>query len=122
MKPFTLLCRSIFADMGEIDFDRLNPVDRRRLCAAYVRGNPECVETLLCAIRPESIAEEISALISHPDRDQAVSECDVFDLAQTIRDAAYPNAALLLDVEAEYAHEWRQWRKEMPALAQKQAS
>ena len=123
MKTFAALSAELFGDYGaDFDFDRLNERDLRALCAAYVRENADAATYLLESLRPESVASDLATLIEHPSREDALTECDVFDLAREIYDGIYPNESLLADVEGELARRWRMYRQEeRPAMAMRQA-
>lgn len=120
---FAALAAELFADYGaDFDFERLNAIDKRRLCAAYVRECADSASYLLEAIRPEAVNGALATLIEHPSRDGALTHCDVFDLAREFYDGIYPNESLLADVEGELARRWRMYRQEeRPAMAMRQA-
>lgn len=111
----------LFADVGYITFDRLNEIDRRRLCAAYVRGDPSILDDLLVSIRRERIAEQIARLIEHSSRAEAMQNCDVYDLAAELWDGLFPDDDLASLVQSEMDRCWKTFEREVPAMARVQA-
>lgn len=106
------LAFELFREQGEIDFAELEPVDQRRLAAAYVRENAEfIVEDLFAELRPESVACHLATMIEHGGPDQAIAETDVFELAREIRRACWPNEALAVTCDAELAYQRRQFER-----------
>lgn len=105
LKHFPALAAELLADYGtRIDLDRLNEVDKRRLCAAMLRDDPTAITLVL----PPELAPHIADLIEGCN-DCASVEGDWVDLLLALRRASYPNAELerLVQGELDYLYGMR---------------
>lgn len=108
MTTFNDLALEILTDMGtDVDVTRLNTVDQRRLCAAYLRDDPSVIDTVVAAIDGTTLANHLADLIE-PEDGQSVLDADWLDLLRDLRRGVFPNKALMGLVQGELDYRFRE--------------